>query len=166
MAKPKSNEIIVGLDIGTTKIACIAGEVTDDGIDIIGIGTAPSRAQAVQETADGQRGRRGRVARRIEGSAVEQDDGLLEPVQREDFVAAAQELHGAARPDGMHGDHRGGGAGAPALESPEQLQEQQQQREDDDQAADQFQPGQAADGGLDGQEGHGSACARHLRSAS
>jgi cell division protein FtsA len=43
MAKPKSNEIIVGLDIGTTKIACIAGEVTEDGVDIIGIGTAPSR---------------------------------------------------------------------------------------------------------------------------
>jgi cell division protein FtsA len=43
MAKPKSNEIIVGLDIGTTKIACIAGEVTEDGVDIIGIGTAPSK---------------------------------------------------------------------------------------------------------------------------
>jgi cell division protein FtsA len=43
MAKPKSNEIIVGLDIGTTKIACIVGEVTDDGVDIIGIGTAPSK---------------------------------------------------------------------------------------------------------------------------
>src|SRR3954465_4786489 len=43
MAKLKSNEIIVGLDIGTTKIACIAGEVTDDGVDIIGIGTAPSK---------------------------------------------------------------------------------------------------------------------------
>src|SRR5688572_17109277 len=43
MAKPKSNEIIVGLDIGTTKIACIAGEVTEDGVDIIGIGTAPAR---------------------------------------------------------------------------------------------------------------------------
>ena len=28
MAKPKSSEIIVGLDIGTTKIACIVGEVT------------------------------------------------------------------------------------------------------------------------------------------
>jgi cell division protein FtsA len=42
MAKLKS-EIIVGLDIGTTKIACIAGEVTDDGVDIIGIGTAPSK---------------------------------------------------------------------------------------------------------------------------
>jgi len=43
MAKTKSTEIIVGLDIGTTKIACIAGEVTEDGVDIIGIGTAPSR---------------------------------------------------------------------------------------------------------------------------
>src|SRR2546423_7787171 len=43
MAKPKSSEIVVGLDIGTTKIACIAGEVTEDGVDIIGIGTAPSK---------------------------------------------------------------------------------------------------------------------------
>src|SRR5437868_3079261 len=43
MAKPKTTEIIVGLDIGTTKIACIAGEVTEDGVDIIGIGTAPSK---------------------------------------------------------------------------------------------------------------------------
>jgi cell division protein FtsA len=42
MAKSK-DEIIVGLDIGTTKIAAIVGEVTDDGIDVIGIGTAPSR---------------------------------------------------------------------------------------------------------------------------
>jgi len=43
MAKPKSNEIVVGLDIGTTKIACIVGEVTEDGVDIIGIGTAASK---------------------------------------------------------------------------------------------------------------------------
>lgn len=43
MAKPKHDEIIVGLDIGTTKIAAIVGEVAEDGIDIIGIGTAPSR---------------------------------------------------------------------------------------------------------------------------
>jgi len=42
MAKTK-DEIIVGLDIGTTKIAAIVGEVTEDGIDVIGIGTAPSR---------------------------------------------------------------------------------------------------------------------------
>ena len=43
MAKTKTSEIIVGLDIGTTKIAAIVGEVTDDGVDIIGIGTAPSK---------------------------------------------------------------------------------------------------------------------------
>lgn len=43
MAKTKSSEIIVGLDIGTTKIACVAGEVTEDGVDIIGIGTAQSK---------------------------------------------------------------------------------------------------------------------------
>jgi len=43
MAKSKTSEIIVGLDIGTTKIACIVGEVTEDGVDIIGIGTAPSK---------------------------------------------------------------------------------------------------------------------------
>jgi cell division protein FtsA len=39
-------DIIVGLDIGTTKICCIVGEVIEPGpqplIDVIGIGTAPS----------------------------------------------------------------------------------------------------------------------------
>ncbi|MCG8418116.1 MAG: cell division protein FtsA [Proteobacteria bacterium] len=43
MGKIKRDEIIVGLDIGTTKIAAIVGELTDDGIDIIGIGTASSK---------------------------------------------------------------------------------------------------------------------------
>ncbi len=39
----KRDELIVGLDIGTTKIAAIVGEVKEEGIDIIGIGTHPSR---------------------------------------------------------------------------------------------------------------------------
>ena len=39
----KKGDIIVGLDIGTTKICCIVGEVTPEGIDVIGIGTHPSR---------------------------------------------------------------------------------------------------------------------------
>ncbi len=38
----KEDEIIVGLDIGTTKIACIIGERTSSGLDIIGIGSHPS----------------------------------------------------------------------------------------------------------------------------
>jgi cell division protein FtsA len=37
------DEVIVGLDIGTTKVCCIVGERTEGGIDIIGIGTAPSQ---------------------------------------------------------------------------------------------------------------------------
>ncbi len=43
MAKQKGGDIVVGLDIGTTKICAIVGEVTADGIDIVGIGTHPSK---------------------------------------------------------------------------------------------------------------------------
>ena len=39
----KRDELIVGLDIGTTKICAIVGEVTNDGIDIVGIGSYPSK---------------------------------------------------------------------------------------------------------------------------
>ncbi|WP_136805108.1 cell division protein FtsA [Desulfosediminicola flagellatus] len=35
-------EIVVGLDIGTTKICCIVGEVFEDRVDVIGTGTVPS----------------------------------------------------------------------------------------------------------------------------
>lgn len=40
---PRKENIVVGLDIGTTKVCAIVGEVTHDGIDIIGIGSHPSR---------------------------------------------------------------------------------------------------------------------------
>ena len=43
MANRRNGEIVVGLDIGTTKIACIIGEVTPEGIDVIGIGSHPSK---------------------------------------------------------------------------------------------------------------------------
>ena len=39
----KNDHLIVGLDIGTTKTCAIVGEVTDDGISVIGIGSHPSR---------------------------------------------------------------------------------------------------------------------------
>ena len=69
----KRDEIIVGLDIGTTKIACIVGEVTEDGVDIIGIGTAPSkglqdgrgRQHRRDRALDPARGRRGRAHGRL-----------------------------------------------------------------------------------------------------
>ena len=39
----RKDEIIVGLDIGTSKVCCIVGEATDSGVDIIGIGTSESQ---------------------------------------------------------------------------------------------------------------------------
>jgi cell division protein FtsA len=37
-AKRDGGEILVGLDIGTTKVAAVVGEVTDNGIEVIGVG--------------------------------------------------------------------------------------------------------------------------------
>ncbi len=44
MAKKASgkSELIVGLDIGTTKICTVVGEATPNGVDVVGIGTCPS----------------------------------------------------------------------------------------------------------------------------
>ncbi len=43
MSATRKENLIVGLDIGTTKICAIVGNVAEDGIDIVGIGTSPSR---------------------------------------------------------------------------------------------------------------------------
>ena len=39
----RREELIVGLDIGTTKICAIVAEQTENGVDVVGIGTHPSR---------------------------------------------------------------------------------------------------------------------------
>ncbi len=36
------SDLIVGLDLGTTKITAVVGETTPEGVDIVGIGTSPS----------------------------------------------------------------------------------------------------------------------------
>jgi cell division protein FtsA len=38
----RREELIVGLDLGTTKICAVVGEVTPEGLDIVGVGTYPS----------------------------------------------------------------------------------------------------------------------------
>jgi cell division protein FtsA len=45
MSKPRDpKNLVVGLDIGTSKIVCIVAEINDEGaLDIIGMGTSPSR---------------------------------------------------------------------------------------------------------------------------
>ena len=37
-----SQELIVGLDIGTSKVCAVVGEVRDNQVEIVGIGTAPT----------------------------------------------------------------------------------------------------------------------------
>lgn len=39
----KRENLIVGLDIGTTKICCIVGNMSDEGLEVVGIGTSPSK---------------------------------------------------------------------------------------------------------------------------
>jgi len=44
MAKKSEPGLIVGLDVGTSKIEAVVGELTEEGeIEIIGIGSSPSR---------------------------------------------------------------------------------------------------------------------------
>lgn len=44
MAKKSDNNLIVGLDIGTTKVVALVGEViAEDQVEIIGVGTHPSK---------------------------------------------------------------------------------------------------------------------------
>ena len=44
MAKKTDRDIVVGLDIGTSKVLALVGEITADGaIEVIGMGSQPSR---------------------------------------------------------------------------------------------------------------------------
>ncbi|MEJ2094586.1 MAG: cell division protein FtsA, partial [Gammaproteobacteria bacterium] len=44
MAKKTERKMIVGLDIGTSKVVAIVGEITaDDEVEIIGLGSSRSR---------------------------------------------------------------------------------------------------------------------------
>ncbi len=39
----EQGELVVGLDIGTTKICCVVGEIFNDRVEVIGVGTVPSK---------------------------------------------------------------------------------------------------------------------------
>jgi len=38
-----SEEVVVGLDIGTTKVTAVVGEIDRDGITILGVGSVPCK---------------------------------------------------------------------------------------------------------------------------
>ena len=39
----KKNSIVVGLDIGTSKVCAVVGEMTENGVEIIGVGCHASQ---------------------------------------------------------------------------------------------------------------------------
>ncbi len=43
MGKKNKNSLIVGLDIGTSKVCAVVGEMTERGMEIIGVGSHPSQ---------------------------------------------------------------------------------------------------------------------------
>ena len=43
MNRKGDKALIVGLDIGTYKISVVVAEIGENGIEVVGIGTAPSR---------------------------------------------------------------------------------------------------------------------------
>ena len=43
MSSFSTPEIVVGLDLGTTKVSAVVGEVDSDGITILGVGNVPCR---------------------------------------------------------------------------------------------------------------------------
>jgi len=43
MAKKSKSSIIVGLDIGTSKVCAVVGEATERGVEVIGVGSHPSQ---------------------------------------------------------------------------------------------------------------------------
>lgn len=60
MARKLDRNLVVGLDIGTSKVAAIVGEMKEDGeIEVIGIGTHPSRG--LKKGRGGQSGGHGAV---------------------------------------------------------------------------------------------------------
>src|SRR5574341_2659379 len=39
----KKNNLVVGVDIGTSKICAVVGEMTEQGVEVVGVGTHPSQ---------------------------------------------------------------------------------------------------------------------------
>src|SRR5690606_39717780 len=64
------SEIVVGLDIGTTKVSAVVGEVDAEGITILGVGNVPCRG-----LRKGVRAEERRVGKVRSGGPAADDDG-------------------------------------------------------------------------------------------
>lgn len=79
----KRERLVVGLDVGTTKVACLIANVVDDFIEIIGVGVAPSRGLEKGVVVD--------IGRTIQSirKAVEEAENMADVKVREAYVGIA-----------------------------------------------------------------------------
>ncbi len=79
----KRERLVVGLDVGTTKVACLIASVVDDFIEIIGVGVAPSRGLEKGVVVD--------IGRTIQSirKAVEEAENMADVKVREAYVGIA-----------------------------------------------------------------------------
>jgi len=79
----KREQLVVGLDVGTTKVACLIASVVDDLIEIIGVGVAPSRGLEKGVVVD--------IGRTIQSirKAVEEAENMADVKVREAYVGIA-----------------------------------------------------------------------------
>ena len=79
----KRERLVVGLDVGTTKVACLIANVVDEFIEIIGVGVAPSRGLEKGVVVD--------IGRTIQSirKAVEEAENMADVKVREAYVGIA-----------------------------------------------------------------------------
>lgn len=79
----KRERLLVGLDVGTTKVACLVANATDDFIEIVGMGMAPSRGLEKGVVVD--------ISRTIQSikKAVEEAENMADVKVREAYVGIA-----------------------------------------------------------------------------
>lgn len=79
----KRERLVVGLDVGTTKVACLIANAVDDFIEIIGVGVAPSRGLEKGVVVD--------IGRTIQSirKAVEEAENMADVKVREAYVGIA-----------------------------------------------------------------------------
>lgn len=79
----RRERLVVGLDVGTTKVACLVASVVDELIEIIGVGVAPSRGLEKGVVVD--------IGRTIQSirKAVEEAENMADVRVREAYVGIA-----------------------------------------------------------------------------
>ena len=78
MASAANNPMIVGIDVGTSKVVALVGQVTADGeLDIVGVGMKPSRGMKKGVVVNIEQ-----TIQSIQGAVAEAELPVSEPTPR------------------------------------------------------------------------------------